>query len=243
MAVRALIAHTNRGGEKSLRKLEARMLAAGVTVSRTADDLPRYHGKVMVVDDELYVLGFNYTKLDIEKSRSFGIVTADKRLVKEASTLIEADTNRQPYVPGSDRLVVSPESSRQLLTDFIKGSQKQLLIYDAKVTDNQVQRVLRERVKAGVEVRVLGKVEKDLDGVHERKLSGLRLHVRAMVRDGADAFIGSQSLRKLELDGRREVGVIVNDTQIAKQIQDVFEGDWRRTGGKSVEKPAEAAAS
>ena len=33
--VRALIAHTNRGGEKILRKLELRLLDAGVTVART----------------------------------------------------------------------------------------------------------------------------------------------------------------------------------------------------------------
>ena len=107
--MRALIAHTNRGGEKSLRKLETGMLAAGVTVARTADDLPRYHGKMMIVDDELYVLGFNFTKLDIEKSRSFGIVTKDPRLVKEATALFEADSTRQPYTPTHDRLVVSPE--------------------------------------------------------------------------------------------------------------------------------------
>jgi phosphatidylserine/phosphatidylglycerophosphate/cardiolipin synthase-like enzyme len=239
--VRALIAHTNRGGEKSLRKLELKLLQAGVTVSRTADDLLRYHGKLMIVDDQLYVFGFNYTKLDIEKSRSFGIVTADKRLVKEASTLIEADTARQPYVPGSERLVVSPENSPQVLSEFIAGARKQLLVYDEKLTDNRMQRVLRDRAKAGVEVRVIGKVEKDLDGVHERKMAGLRLHVRAIVRDGSDAFVGSQSLRKLELDGRREVGVIVSDTAIAKQIQDVFEEDWRRAGGKSVGKAAKAA--
>jgi phosphatidylserine/phosphatidylglycerophosphate/cardiolipin synthase-like enzyme len=244
--VRALIAHTNRGGEKGLRKLELKLLDAGVTVSRTADDLLRYHGKLMIVDDQLYVFGFNYTKLDIEKSRSFGIVTADKRLVKEASSLIEADTTRQPYAPGSDRLVVSPENSRQVLTDFLAGAQKQLLLYDEKLTDNRMQRILRDRAKAGVEVRVIGKVEKDLGEVHERKMAGLRLHVRAIVRDGSDAFVGSQSLRKLELDGRREVGVIVNDTGIAKQIQDVFEEDWRRAGGKSAAKAgkaAEAAAS
>ena len=46
VVVRALIAHTNRGGEKSLRRLELRLLDAGVTVARTADDLPRYHGKI-----------------------------------------------------------------------------------------------------------------------------------------------------------------------------------------------------
>src|SRR5690349_21168992 len=48
--VKALIAHTNRAGEAGLRKLELRLLAAGVTVARTADDLIRYHSKYMVID-------------------------------------------------------------------------------------------------------------------------------------------------------------------------------------------------
>src|SRR5262249_16901372 len=37
--VHALIAYTNRGGEKNLRKLEMRLLEAGVTVARTSGDL------------------------------------------------------------------------------------------------------------------------------------------------------------------------------------------------------------
>src|SRR5215472_6952942 len=74
--VRALTAHQNRGGTKSLRKLEMGLLAGGVTVSRTADDLVRYHGKMMLIDGEwLHVYGFNFTHLDIDKSRSFGVLT------------------------------------------------------------------------------------------------------------------------------------------------------------------------
>ena len=70
--VHALIAFTNRGGERNLRQLETRMLAAGITVARTADDLARYHHKFMIVDRaQLYLLAFNYTFLDIEHSRSF----------------------------------------------------------------------------------------------------------------------------------------------------------------------------
>ena len=227
VVVRALIAHTNRGGEKVLRKLEARLLASGIVVARTADDLPRYHGKMMLVDNTLFVLGFNYTKLDIEKSRSFGVMTHDQRLVKEASSLFEADSTRQTYAPMHERFVVSPETSRAKLTAFIKGAKRQLCIYDEKLTDNLIQRLLEERVKAGVEIRVIGKLEKNIEGVETRKLKSLRLHVRAIVRDGAAAFVGSQSLRKLELDGRREVGVIVADTRVAKQIQQVFEADWK----------------
>jgi cardiolipin synthase len=226
VVVRALIAHTNRGGERNLRKLEMRLLEAGVTVARTADDLTRYHGKMMVVDETLYVLGFNYTKLDIDRSRSFGIVTSDKRLVKEASKLFEADLTRQPYQPGHERFVVSPESSRELLTDFIKGAKKQLLLYNPKISDRLVLKALQDRLKTGVEIRVIGKVDKRLTNVEIRKLAELRLHVRAIVRDGAAAFVGSQSLRKLELDARREVGVIITDTRVAKKIQTIFESDW-----------------
>jgi cardiolipin synthase len=239
VVVRALIAHTNTGGEKNLRKLELRLLESGITVARTADDLPRYHGKMMIVDNVLYVFGFNYTKLDIEKSRSFGLMTADQRLVKEAGSLFEADRTRQPYSPSHNRLVVSPETSRELLTAFIRGARKQLLIYDEKVSDKLIQRVLQDRVRRGVEIRVIGKLEKPIEGILTRKLPDLRLHVRAIVRDAASAFLGSQSLRKLELDGRREVGVIVNDSRIAKKMQSVFEADWAQAGGGKWAEKAE----
>jgi cardiolipin synthase A/B len=233
VVVRALIAHTNRGGEKNLRKLELKMLAAGVIVARTGDALLRYHGKMMVADDELFVFGFNYTKLDIDKSRSLGIVTKDPRLVKEATSLFEADSSRQPYTPGYDRLVVSPETSRKILAEFIEGATKQLLIYDSKVTDRSMIKLLLARAKQGVEIRVLGKTAKGVTGIEARKLPGPRMHVRAIVRDGSSTFVGSQSLRKLELDGRREVGVIVSDSTIAKRMVEVFESDWLKTMSKA----------
>jgi phosphatidylserine/phosphatidylglycerophosphate/cardiolipin synthase-like enzyme len=60
--VRALIAYTNRGGEKNLRALEMRLLGAGIIVARSADNLARYHGKMIIIDERrLYVLAFNFT--------------------------------------------------------------------------------------------------------------------------------------------------------------------------------------
>jgi len=235
VVVRALIAHTNKGGEKKLRKLELRLLEGGATVARTADDLTRYHGKLMIVDGQaLHVFGFNYTTLDIEKSRSFGIVTRDRKIVAEAMKLFEADALRQNYVPAHKRLVVSPENSRALLTAFIKGAKRQLLIYDAQISDNGIQKVLQERARAGVDIRVIGSLEKSLKDVKVRRLAGLRLHVRAIVRDGREAFIGSQSLRRLELEGRREVGVIIQNATVVRKIQAVFEADWEKNSRKKV---------
>ena len=46
-----------------------------VTVSRTADDLVRYHGKLMIVDRRtLFLLAFNFTYLDMERSRSLKVL-------------------------------------------------------------------------------------------------------------------------------------------------------------------------
>jgi len=233
--VRALIAHTNKGGDKTLRKLELRLLECGATVARTAYDLARYHGKMMIVDcAALHVYGFNYTKLDIDKSRSFGIVTRDRKTVAEALRLFEADALRQAYDPDPSRLVVSPETSRALLTKFVKSARKQLLIYDGQVSDNAIQKVLADRAGDGVEIRILGSIEKDIKGVKARRLGPMRLHVRAIIRDGSEAFIGSQSLRKLELDGRREVGVIVRHGAVIRKMIATFEDDWKRSRKKAI---------
>lgn len=229
VAVRALIAHTNSDGEKRLRQLEDRMLAAGVTVSRTGDALLRYHGKLLIVDrTELHVLGFNCTALDL-KSRSFGITCRDRRVVQEALRLFDADVLRQDFEPSVDMLVVSPENAREQLATFIKRAKRQLLIYDPKLTDPQMVRLLTERLKAGVDVRVMGKVSRRGRHLAAQKFPGKRLHVRAIARDGDAAFIGSQSLRALELDGRREVGLVTKDVEVVKRLVGIFEADWART--------------
>lgn len=237
VVVRALIAHTNRGGEDRLRKLELRLLERGVTVSRTADDLARYHGKMMIADDQLFVFGFNYIKLDIEKSRSFGLITKNRALLAAAEALFEADSTRQPYTSKcDDDFVVSPECSRTVLTRFIRSAEKQLLIYDQKLSDRPILRLLQSKVKEGVEVRVIGKVGKGAQGIDAVKLADRRLHVRAIVVDGREVFIGSQSLRKLELDGRRELGLICRTATVARRVAQIFELDWQKAGGADPKK-------
>jgi phosphatidylserine/phosphatidylglycerophosphate/cardiolipin synthase-like enzyme len=234
--VRVLVAHTNSGGENRLRKLEQRLLEAGIMVARTGDDFVRYHGKYMIVDDKLYVFGFNLTKVDTIRSRSFGIATRDKKAVNEALTLFEADTTRQPFVAKHSHLVVSPENARDMLTTFVQGAKRQLLIYDVNLQDRAFIKLLKERVIAGVDVRVIGKL-KGSEPILVRPLRELRLHVRAIVRDGTHAFVGSQSLRRIELDNRREVGVLIHNTGVAKKLRDVFEADWEAAAtDKAVKK-------
>jgi phosphatidylserine/phosphatidylglycerophosphate/cardiolipin synthase-like enzyme len=239
VAVHALVAHTNRTGEEGLRQLEMRLLAAGVTVTRTADDLARYHGKLMIVDrHELYLLAFNPTYSDIEHCRSFGVVTGRPELVREAERLFEADAKRQPYEPKSDSLVVSPVNARPMLSAFISGAKKELLIYDPKVSDLAMVRLLEGRAAAGVRIRIIGHLTRNISGAAVRRLPQMRVHTRTMVRDGRIAFIGSQSLRAVELDARREVGLILRAPKVVARLHRIFAHDWALAGkaAESIER-------
>jgi phosphatidylserine/phosphatidylglycerophosphate/cardiolipin synthase-like enzyme len=229
--VTALIADVNRGGEKNLRQLEMRFLQEGIIVARTARDLIRYHDKLIIIDRRiLFLLSFNFTHLDIDHSRGFGIVTKNAALVQEAVKLFEADCARRPYSTSSDNFVVSPANSRKVLRTFLERAKKQLLIYDPQISDKEMLTVLKAQAKAGVEIRVIGKI-KSPAGLSVRKLTKMRLHTRTIIRDGQQAFVGSQSLRPAELDSRRELGLIFREPKAVKKLLATFESDWDTNEG------------
>ena len=242
--VHALIAYTNRGGERELRKLETRLLTAGVTVARTSDDLARYHGKFMIIDRrELHLEAFNFTHLDIDHSRSFGLITRNAKLVGEALRLFEADVKRQSYTAALASLVVSPVNARKELSALIKGARRELLIYDPEVSDASMIRLLEERADSGVTVRIIGRLTRKSTKIEQHRLSKLRLHARCILRDGSQAFIGSQSLREVELGSRREVGVIFRDSKIIARLIKVFHDDWDSAVRSSQQADSQGTAS
>ena len=60
--------------------------------------------------------------------------------------------------------------------------------------------------------------------------------------DGERMFLGSQSLRSLELDARRETGLIVSDPEVIRQLATVFEADWLACAGSAPVVTAAAPA-
>ena len=172
------------------------MLQKGVTVSRTGDDLVRYHGKMMIVDrEELHVYGFNYTAVDL-KSRSFGLVTRDRKMVTGGAAPVRS--RRRPPGVRARCSTASSSARRTRASSSPRSSsatKKSLAIYDPKLTDTQMLRLLHQKAKAGVDIRVIGKVGQARRQPPRPEDAGLRLHVRAMIRDGDTVFVGSQSLR------------------------------------------------
>ena len=89
-------------------------------------------------------------------------------------------------------------------------------------------------------MRVIGRVAKPGATITWAPLAGRRLHARAMIADGRRAFIGSQSLKRLELDKRREVGLIIRDRAIVRQMESVFAEDWARSCKAANSKPGDS---
>src|SRR5437667_10713903 len=177
---------------------------------------------MIVKRNQRYLHTFNIPQLDIEYRCSLGIIPKNRKLVHEAVKLFECDTKRQNYQPGSTKFLVSPSNARKQLAAFIKGARKELLIYDLKITDREMIRALEERAEAGVQIRIIGKMNRKNSAVTVRKLERMRLHTRTMVRDRSEVFMGSQSLRALELDARGEMGVIFRAHKSASSIVETF---------------------
>lgn len=225
--VHALITHTNKEDLKEIKKLERRLEDRGIVVTRTAEDLVRYHTKMMIVDRrQLFLLTFNFTFLDIHHSRSFGVISEDPRLVAEGIRIFEADAFREKRALEIEDFVVSPVNARQRLSEFILGAERQLLIYDGKLSDPQMIKLLENLAKAGIDIKVIGEMPRRVKGIKIRKMPLIRLHVQAIIRDEQALFFGSQSLRKVELDSRREVGLITDDPEAVRHFFIIFEMDW-----------------
>jgi cardiolipin synthase A/B len=193
--------------------------------------LIRYHGKMIIVDRRtLFLLSFNFVHMDIDHSRGFGIVTRSPKVVQEAVKLFEADLNRQTYTASLDAFVVSPVNARKQLTAFIKQARKQLLIYDPKIADRRIMRLLEDHAKAGLDIKIIGSITARSANLAVSPLTSMRLHTRTIIRDGRQVFVGSQSLRQSELDLRREIGIIVREPSAVRVLTSTFEKDWLSTG-------------
>jgi phosphatidylserine/phosphatidylglycerophosphate/cardiolipin synthase-like enzyme len=227
VAVHALLTHTNREDLKEIKKLERRLIESGIIVTRTAEDLVRYHSKLMIVDRRvLFLLTFNFTFLDIHHSRSFGIITEETALVAEAVRFFESDTFGNAVEAKFDHFIVSPDNARERLTQFILGAEKELLIYDGKLTDDKIIRHLEDLTNSGVTIKVIGEMDKRIKRIPVRKITDLHLHTQAIIRDRKQVFFGSQSLRKVELEARREIGLITSVDEAVKSFFVIFELDW-----------------
>jgi phosphatidylserine/phosphatidylglycerophosphate/cardiolipin synthase-like enzyme len=244
--VQALIAPSAKGWSKRNKHLGDQLAKLGVEVrvpKPAKGNIKKFHYKILTVDDSLsLILTFNPTQKNLHYARDFGLLVRDAQINNELNRLFDADWNGEAFTPSDLPLVISPINSRERLLELVSSAQKSIRILDAKVEDHEVTSLLLRKAAAGVSVQLITR-DTHYNGVvpnlQARRLARYRLHAKCVVVDGIYFFVGSQNLRKVSLDERRELGIIVEDTALARRIERVFDEDW--AGKTETRTPTEAS--
>ena len=230
--VQALVAPASKGWTKKNKKLSEELAKVGIEVKvpRERKEIKRYHYKIMTIDDQSsLILTFNPTQKNLHYARDFGLLIKDPEIASELSRLFDADWSGESFKPSDLPLAISPYNSREKMLELLNSAERTIRILDAKVQDQQAIGVLLRKASAGCNIQIISE-DTDYNEVvpnfHMRKLARYKLHAKCIIVDGTRFFVGSQNLRKVSMDNRREVGLIVEDDAMARKIERVFDEDW-----------------
>ncbi|MEW6207582.1 MAG: phospholipase D-like domain-containing protein [Acidobacteriota bacterium] len=231
--VQALVAKESKGWIKRNKKLADDLVKMGVEVRsprQTGNRIKRYHYKFLTIDDAYsLILTFNPTRQNLHYARDFGLLLRDHSITSELNRLFDADWQGRAFMPSETPLVISPDNSRSKLIDLLASARRTIRIMDAKLQDQETLGLLLRKAAAGIDIKVISQAafyDEVLPNFHARKLARFKLHAKCVVVDGAKFFVGSQNLRKMSMDRRREVGIIIEDPVMARRIERVFDEDW-----------------
>lgn len=231
--VQALVAPSAKGWNKRNKKLADDLGKLGIEVRMTKarkEKIKRYHYKMMTFDDlQSLILTFNPTQKNLHYARDFGLLIRDQEITTELNRLFEADWHGNVFKPKDLPLVISPYNSRRKMVELLASAERSIRILDAKVEDQQVMGLLLRKASTGCDVRIISRdtfYDQVVPNFHVKKLARFKLHAKCIIVDSARFFVGSQNLRAVSLDRRRELGIIVEDDATARRIERVFDEDW-----------------
>jgi phosphatidylserine/phosphatidylglycerophosphate/cardiolipin synthase-like enzyme len=250
VAVKVMIDPGERIALSDSKGIVADLVRAGVTV-RSSNPVYRItHAKYFVVDGTTaYISGNNFTYADGKKNRAFAVITTDTKVVKDLTTIFWSDWQRKPVTLDqvtSDRLIVSPLNAGARIKAMIDSAKTSVVVATQYLGNGMVNEALAAAAVRGVKVRAItdgtysdARAEASaaaalIGGDAVRVSMTPYYHVKMMIIDGTQMFVGSQNYSEPPLtDGnplmqQREIGIIVTDAALIAKAQAVFAFDWAR---------------
>ena len=215
------------------------LLNHGVAVKWTPSYFDLTHQKTLVIDGQTaLVMTFNFTPQYYASGREFGIYDTDRADVGAIEATFDADWHGVKIsAPAGDGLVWSPGSAQATL-ELINGARDSLLVYNEEMADARVTAALEAAARRGVAVEVCMTyatywkepfAELTAAGVQVRTYpisAPLYIHAKMILADAKAAFVGSENFSEPSLDRNRELGLIIKESRIIRQIQTIFAADW-----------------
>jgi cardiolipin synthase A/B len=232
------------GGGDNARAF-SRLSAQGVPVVWAPAGYTYTHAKMLIIDAaRIIVMTMNMTFTSASTNREFIATDPDADDVADAEKIFEGDyTNTSTAVTG--KLVLSPRNTslvdaRARLKALIDGARTSVDVEVQSLSDFTLVDALILAHQAGLKVRVVldgkttGNTTSQSDalaklkqyGVPTRLVSSLDIHAKAIVADGARAFIGSQNFTPTGLLNNREVGVVFDGPAEVAKVSTVIGQDF-----------------
>lgn len=219
--------------EKYMERLEA----AGAEVIWSDTSFTYMHAKVIIVDDaEALVTTGNYYVKHMLSERNYAVLDSDPADVEVLAKLFDADWERKSPDLSCTRLLVSPVNAKERLVDFIKSAKKTIVVESMQLGERDVRAALAERKAAGVDVRVVladpNWIDANASAAAFLAENGIpakhypHMHAKAIVVDGAAAYVGSINFSWTSLTKNREVGLLVTEPANIQKMTATFEKDW-----------------
>lgn len=252
--VRVLLEREPSGGRVDLQVFQA-LKERGVEVRLTTPfRFVFVHEKSLVVDRRLAWVGtMNLTGSSFGANREYALILDDPKQVAEVARVFAADWAGERLDLSKALLVFAPSralggvkegNAREALLGLIRSARKELFLEHQAMADPEVVEALKEALRRGVRVRLLGSPREPGDtyflqgaldlkeaGAEVRFLPGPYVHAKVLVRDGEEALLGSLNLSANSLNANRELAVRFTAKEAPeafRRLLSVMEGDWEK---------------
>ena len=218
-----------------------RLRRAGIDVNEASLMFEHYHGKTILIDDEVaVVMSANMNEYSMTTERNHGVVLHDRWDFADLSELFEADfvDGAVPVDLSCTRLVISPNNSATRVHAHIESAARELRMQMMYIDDAGIEEKLVARSQAGVAIRLIladprwiadnaatGQRLREA-GIEVRYLRTMDNHAKLILADSHSALVGSVNMSSNSLTRNREVGVVVTAASAVDELAFFFEADW-----------------
>ena len=196
------------------------------------------HEKCVILDGATaWIMTMNLATSAPKMNREYLVIDNQEADVSEAEAIFAADFANQS-ITASGPLLVAPDNAQTQLVALAKSAKKTIDVEGEELSDSQFVTALANAQKAGATVRVVlsnaTPSSAQNNAVSQLKTAGVKVvqlatpyvHAKAMVVDGARAYVGSANFTSASFNQNRELGIITGDALVLGKVSPTIAADF-----------------
>jgi phosphatidylserine/phosphatidylglycerophosphate/cardiolipin synthase-like enzyme len=237
--VKVLLNQSFMMGQGSNSAVYSQLKNAGVTVGWTPPGYALTHEKCAIIDGKTaWIMTMNATQSAPSANREYLAEDSDPDDVAEAETIFTADSSNVNPTLTMGKLVVAPTNARPRLEALINGAKSTIDIEGEELSDSKLVPLLTAQADAGVKVRIVlsnitptplqttAVATLKMHKVSIVQVANPYVHAKALVADGAVAYVGSANFTASSMTSNRELGVIFSTAGEVAKVSSTISTDF-----------------